>query len=42
MYESLHSHAHNMLIKIQDGYGPPAEFYQNGPYNDMPVGEPKL
>ncbi|CAN9090512.1 unnamed protein product [Alternaria alternata] len=25
-----------MLIKLQDGYGPPAEYYHNGSYNGMP------
>ncbi|KAI4610185.1 hypothetical protein J4E83_008411 [Alternaria metachromatica] len=24
-----------MLIEVQEGYGPPAEYYQNGPYNGM-------
>lgn len=26
-----------MLTSLQDGYGPPSEYYQNGQFNGMPV-----
>jgi hypothetical protein len=28
-----------LLIEMQDGYGPPADYYQNGPYNGLSVSE---